>query len=106
MLGEVSVALDIDQRGSSRAKQQSVIRASVPQSPRLRQCTGSVYGQDVAERVRRNPTPTPQHTVRIDDELWDAAQRIAARRRETVSDVVRHALVEYVDKHQRPASED
>jgi Arc/MetJ family transcription regulator len=72
----------------------------------LRQCTGSVYGQDVAERVRRNPTPTPQHTVRIDDELWDAAQRIAARRRETVSDVVRRALVEYVDKHQRPASED
>jgi predicted transcriptional regulator len=60
----------------------------------------------VAARDRRNPTQTPQHTVRIDDELWDAAQRIAALRRETVSDVVRCALVEYVDKHPRPASED
>jgi len=64
------------------------------------------YGQDVAARVWKNPTPTPQHTVQIDDELWDAAQRIAAKRRETVSDIVRHALVEYVDKHHRPASED
>jgi Tfp pilus assembly protein FimV len=72
--------------------------------PRLRQCTASGYGQDVA--ARKNPTPTPQHTVQIDDELWDAAQRIAAKRRETVSDIVRHALVEYVDKHHRAASED
>jgi hypothetical protein len=72
----------------------------------LGQRTGSGYGQDVAARVRKNPTSTPQHTVRIDDELWDAAQRIAAKRRETVSDIVRHALFEYVDKHRRPASED
>ena len=77
----------------------------------MRQRTGSGYGQDVAARVRKNPTPTPQHTVsqhtvRIDDELWDAAQHIATKRRETVSDIVRHALVEYVDKHHRPAGED
>ena len=70
----------------------------------MRQCTASGYGQDVA--ARKNPTQTPPHTVQIDDELWDAAQRIAARRRETVSDIVRHALVEYVDKHHRPGSED
>lgn len=70
----------------------------------MRQCTASGYGQDVA--ARKNPTPTPQHTVQIDDELWDAAQRIAAKRRETVSDIVRHALVKYVDKHHRPGSED
>jgi predicted transcriptional regulator len=60
----------------------------------------------VASRVRKSPTQTPEHSVRIDDELWDAAERIAARRREKVSDIVRRALVEYVDKHHRPASED
>jgi len=54
-------------------------------------------------RTRLRPLSTPS---KIDDELWDAAQRIAAKRRETVSDIVRHALVEYVDKHHRPGSED
>jgi len=54
----------------------------------------------------RYPNPIPEHTVRIDDELWNAAKRIAAKRRETVSDIVRNALVEYVDKHHRAASKD
>jgi predicted transcriptional regulator len=62
--------------------------------------------RDVAARVRKTPTHSPQHTVRLDDELWDAAQRVAARRREKVSDVVRRALVEYVDRHHRPGTED
>jgi hypothetical protein len=61
---------------------------------------------DVAARDRKKPTQTPQHTVAIDDDVWDAAQRLAARRREEVSDVVRRALVEYLDKHHRPGTED
>ena len=42
---------------------------------------------------------TPQRTVTVDDELWNAAMAIAAKRREKVSDVIRRALVDYVDQH-------
>ncbi len=41
-------------------------------------------------------THTPRHTVRINDDLWAAALQAAARRGETVSDVVRRALHDYV----------
>lgn len=43
-------------------------------------------------------TPTPIRTIRIDDELWTAAQSKAARRRETVATVIRRALLAYVEE--------
>jgi predicted transcriptional regulator len=39
---------------------------------------------------------TPIRTVRIPDELWEAAQRKASDNDETVSDVIRRALERYV----------
>jgi len=38
---------------------------------------------------------TTQHTVGVDDELWSDCQSIAKARRETVSAVIRAALVDY-----------
>lgn len=61
----------------------------------LSHCPGSDYGPDVATTKRK----TPQRTVGIDDELWESAQTIAAKRRERVPDVLRRALVEYVERH-------
>ena len=40
---------------------------------------------------------TKGRKIRIDDELWQAALAKAATRRETVSDVVRRALLAYVE---------
>jgi len=34
--------------------------------------------------------------VRVPDELWEAARRVAADRGETITDVIRRALEEYV----------
>lgn len=42
---------------------------------------------------------TPQRTVAIDEELWDRCQRIAEIRRETMSDVLRRAAVDYDTEH-------
>lgn len=42
---------------------------------------------------------TKLRNVRVDDRLWDAAKRIAAARRETLSAVIKRALLEYVEKH-------
>lgn len=45
------------------------------------------------------PVPeTRVRTVRVDDELWHAAQAKAKRRRETVAAVLKRALVEYVEE--------
>lgn len=49
---------------------------------------------------------TPQHTVGVDNELWQAAMRIARKRRERVSDVLRRALVDYVERHKDMAADD
>lgn len=35
--------------------------------------------------------------VRVDDELWAAAKKKAKRRREAVADVIRRALLAYVE---------
>lgn len=40
---------------------------------------------------------TKVRTVRVDDPLWEAAQAKAAKRRESVADVIRRALLDYVD---------
>ena len=43
------------------------------------------------------PRPgNPARAVRVEDELWHAAQERAAERGETVSDVIRRALLRYV----------
>ncbi len=43
------------------------------------------------------PRPgNPARAIRVEDELWKAAQAKAAERGETVSDVVRRALERYV----------
>jgi len=41
---------------------------------------------------------TPQKAIRVDPELWHTAKQIAYRRHETISDVIRRALTEYVQK--------
>ena len=40
---------------------------------------------------------TKIRTVRVDNELWEAAQEKAKRRRESVADVIRRALLAYVE---------
>jgi hypothetical protein len=42
---------------------------------------------------------TPQHTVGIDDELWQTVNRIARVRRERVAQVIRASLVRYAEEH-------
>lgn len=41
---------------------------------------------------------TKNRNVRVDDELWNAAQEKAKARRESVSDVIRRALLAYVEE--------
>lgn len=43
-----------------------------------------------------NQPATPNRTVRIADELWEAAQRKAADNGETITEVIRRALQRYV----------
>jgi hypothetical protein len=43
-----------------------------------------------------------RRTIRISDELWQAALATAAERKESVPDVVRRALARYVRQHQKP----
>jgi len=38
----------------------------------------------------------PRRTIRIPDDLWDAATARAEKRGESVSDVIRHALERYL----------
>lgn len=49
---------------------------------------GTGLGKDAATKNR---------VVRVSDEVWDAAKTKAARSGETISDVIRRALVEYAD---------
>ena len=42
---------------------------------------------------------TTLRSVRIGDDLWSAAQTVAAHRGETLSDVVRRSLERYVKRH-------
>lgn len=41
---------------------------------------------------------TPKRSIRIDDELWQAATERAKARRESVVDVIRRALLAYVEE--------
>lgn len=46
-----------------------------------------------------NQPATPTHSVRVSDELWEAARKVAADRDETLADVIRRALERYVRDH-------
>lgn len=52
-------------------------------------------------RSMPNQPRTPIRGIRIPNELWEAAQQVAADRGETVSDEVRRALERYVKRAQR-----
>lgn len=52
------------------------------------------------EQVPNQPK-TPQRAIRVPDDLWRAAQAVAKERGETLSDVIREALAEYVRRHGR-----
>ena len=41
---------------------------------------------------------TAHRTIRIDDDLWNAAKEVAAVRVDHLSQVIREALREYVEK--------
>ena len=49
--------------------------------------------------VMPNKPKTTLRNVRVDDELWNAALATAQGRGETVSEVVRAALAQYVKKN-------
>ena len=53
-------------------------------------------------RVPPNQPATPTRSVRIPDELWEAAKRVASDRGETVTSVIIRALVRYVREHPSP----
>lgn len=40
---------------------------------------------------------TRLHSIRVDDDLWQAAQAVAIRHHETLSDIIRLALADYAD---------
>lgn len=46
-----------------------------------------------------NQPATPTRTVRVPDELWQAAKRAAVDSGETVTDVIIRALIRYVREH-------
>lgn len=50
----------------------------------------TVQNQAVAETTKRG--------VRVDDDLWERAQKKARDRRESVADVIRRALLAYVEE--------
>lgn len=43
-----------------------------------------------------NQPKTPNRTIRVPDEIWEAARRKAADRGETITDVIVRALKQYV----------
>lgn len=46
-----------------------------------------------------NQPATPNRTVRVPDELWEAAGRVAEDRGESLAEVIRRALERYVRDH-------
>ena len=52
-------------------------------------------------RVRDNSDVpvTKLRNIRVDESLWQEAKRIATERRETLSAVIKRALVEYVERY-------
>lgn len=55
-------------------------------------------------RTMPNQPRTPHRTIRVPDELWAAAQEVAAGKGETLSDVLRRSLERYVKTAKRGKS--
>jgi hypothetical protein len=53
-----------------------------------------------------NAPKTPVRGFRIPDDLWRRARAVADERGESLSDVVRAALLRYVQRHERHRRED
>lgn len=54
---------------------------------------------DTSEAQENRPVAeTTIRSVRVDDELWTKAAEKAKRRREAVADVIRRALLAYVEE--------
>lgn len=64
-----------------------------------RQSLGSSYALRVADAKREIVRKIPQHTVSVENALWQKVKRIAAKRHERISDVIRRALVAYVEQY-------
>jgi hypothetical protein len=64
-------------------------------------CQGVADMSSVTASIRDNEDVpvTKLRNLRVDEDLWVEAQRIAKERRETLSAVMKRALVEYVEKH-------
>lgn len=46
-----------------------------------------------------NQPKTPNRTIRVPDEVWDEARRVAADRGETLTEVIIKALKRYIREH-------
>lgn len=65
------------------------------------QVTGESHDEnDIMVCVRAKGTPN--RTIRISHEIWDAAAELADSLDETVADVVRESLVGYIELHNDP----
>lgn len=42
---------------------------------------------------------TRRHAIRIDDALWESALAVAKARKEHLSEIIRQALCDYINKH-------
>jgi hypothetical protein len=51
-----------------------------------------------------NQRKTPTHNIVVHADLWDRALAVAHRRGETLSQVIRAALVRYVKRHETQAN--
>jgi hypothetical protein len=52
--------------------------------------------------MSNQPRPgNPARAVRVEDELWNEAKAIAAKRGDSLSDVMRQALERYVKRHRQ-----
>jgi predicted DNA-binding ribbon-helix-helix protein len=49
--------------------------------------------------VIRKATHTPPRSIRVEEALWQEAKAVAARRGETVTDVITEALRRYVRRN-------
>ena len=59
-------------------------------------CRGALAPLASVLWVPPNQPKTPNHTIRVDDDLWKAALRKAHDRGETLTDVIVRALKRYI----------
>ena len=57
----------------------------------------------MGRRLGQGDEPMIQRTVRIPAEVWEAALVYTDQERTTISDIMRDALVAYVERHTRRA---